>query len=42
MANAITHQLAAAVVVGSACYYAEADQQQKSAKPFWERHFRQR
>lgn len=35
MANAITHQLAAAVVVGSACYCAEADQQQKSVKPFW-------
>lgn len=33
MANGITHQLAAAVTIGSACFCAEADQQKTSAKP---------
>jgi membrane-bound metal-dependent hydrolase YbcI (DUF457 family) len=35
MANGITHQLVAAATVGSVCFCAEANQQQKSAKPFW-------
>lgn len=35
MANGITHQLVAAATVGSVCICAEANQQQKSAKPIW-------
>lgn len=35
MANGITHQLVAAATVGSVCFCAEANQQQKSATPFW-------
>lgn len=34
MANGITHQLVAADTVGSVCFCAEANQQQKSATPF--------
>ena len=34
MANGITHRWTAAVVVGSVCLHAEANQQSKSAKPF--------
>lgn len=34
MANGSTHRMAAAVVVGSACFYAEANQQTKTVKPF--------
>lgn len=33
MANGITHQLVAAVAVGSACFYAESHQSQRTAKP---------
>lgn len=33
MANGSTHRMAAAVVVGSACFYAEANQQTKTVKP---------
>lgn len=34
MANGSTHRFAAAVAVGSACLYVEANQPTKSAKPF--------
>lgn len=33
MANGITHQLVASVVVGTACFYSEPNQQEKSGKP---------